>query len=50
MGQPVDIHEVNPVKFGGSPTESANKVALPRDIYRREVTPWWNQLQRGIKE
>lgn len=48
VGMPVDVHEVNPVKFGGSPTDLANKVVLPRDVHRQQVTPWWNQLQRDI--
>lgn len=48
MGQPVDVHEVKPVKFDGSPTDSANKVVLPRDVHRQQVTPWWNPLQRDI--
>ncbi|WP_220789578.1 Hint domain-containing protein, partial [Pseudomonas syringae group genomosp. 3] len=48
VGQPVDVHEINPVKFGGSPTESANKVILPRDVHRQQVTPWWNQLQKDL--
>ncbi|WP_449126181.1 hypothetical protein [Pseudomonas viridiflava] len=48
VGQPVDVHEINPVKFGGSPTDSANKVILPRDVHRQQVTPWWNQLQRDL--
>ncbi|WP_204903107.1 hypothetical protein, partial [Pseudomonas syringae] len=48
VGQPVDVHEINPVKFGGNPTESANKVILPRDVHRQQVTPWWNQLQKDL--
>jgi len=48
VGQPVDVHEIQPVKFGGSPTDSANKVNLPRDVHRQQVTPWWNQLQKDI--
>lgn len=48
VGQPVDVHEVQPVKFGGSPTDPANKVVIPRDVHRQEVTPWWNQLMRNI--
>lgn len=47
-GKPVDVHEINPVKFGGSPTEPANKVILPRDVHRQQVTPWWNQLQKDL--
>jgi len=48
VGLPVDVHEVNPVKFGGSPTDSTNKLVLPRDVHRQQVTPWWNQLQKDL--
>jgi hypothetical protein len=48
VGQPVDVHEIHPVKFGGSPTDPANKVILPRNLHRQQVTPWWNQLQRDV--
>ncbi|NWB83728.1 hemagglutinin repeat-containing protein [Pseudomonas gingeri] len=48
VGQPVDVHEINPVKFGGSPTDSSNKIILPRDVHRQQVTPWWNQLQKDL--
>jgi YD repeat-containing protein len=48
VGQRVDVHEIQPVKFGGSPTDSANKVVLPRDLHRQQVTPWWNQLQTDL--
>lgn len=48
IGQPVDVHEVKPVKFGGSPVDPTNKVVLPRDIHRKQVTPWWNQLQKDV--
>ncbi len=48
VGKPVDVHEIKPVKFDGSPTDPANKVVLPRDIHRQQVTPWWNRLQRDI--
>ncbi|MHA6194721.1 LysM peptidoglycan-binding domain-containing protein [Pseudomonas wadenswilerensis] len=47
-GVPVDIHEIKPVKFGGSPVEIENKVILPRDVHMRQVTPWWNRLQKDI--
>jgi len=46
--QPVDVHEIQPVKFGGNPTDPANKVVLPRDVHRQQVTPWWNQLQNDL--
>lgn len=44
-----EIHEIQPVKFGGSPTDAANKIPLPRDFHRREVTPWWNRLMRSLQ-
>jgi hypothetical protein len=50
VGQSVDIHELQPVKFGGSPIDAANKVILPRDLHRQQVTPWWNQLMRDISD
>jgi hypothetical protein len=43
----MEIHEIQPVKWGGSPTDIANKVALPRALHS-EVTTWWNRLQRYI--
>ncbi len=48
VGKSVDVHEVQPVKFGGSPTDRANKVILDRDFHRKEVTPWWNDLLRSL--
>ncbi|WP_238527394.1 RHS repeat-associated core domain-containing protein [Methylomonas methanica] len=47
-GQPVDVHEIKPVKFDGSPTDPANKVILDRDLHRQQVTPWWNQLLKDL--
>jgi hypothetical protein len=44
-----DIHEINPVKLGGSPTDLANKVGLPRPLHR-QVTAWFRQLQDLIEE
>jgi RHS repeat-associated protein len=44
----VDIHEIHPVKFGGSPTDIANKIALPRASHS-QYTTWWNRLQRNIR-
>lgn len=42
-----DIHEITPVKFGGSPTDSANKEALTRAEHSK-VTTWWNELMRSL--
>ena len=47
-GVPMDIHEIQPVKFGGSPTDLGNKTLLPRATHQQVVTPFWNQLQRDI--
>ena len=44
-----EIHEIKPVKFGGSPTEPVNKIKLPRGVHRVETTPWWNRLLRSLQ-
>jgi filamentous hemagglutinin len=44
-----EVHEIQPVKFGGSPTAIDNKIPLPPSVHRGEVTPWWNQLQQNIE-
>jgi hypothetical protein len=41
------IHEIKPVKFGGSPTDQANKVAVTPDVHST-LTGWWNKLMRTI--
>jgi hypothetical protein len=43
------VHEIHPVKFGGSPTELANKVLIPEALHI-EVTQWWNSLQRYLEQ
>jgi len=47
-GQPVEVHEVKPIKFGGSATNPANKVIIDRSLHRQQITPWWNQLQKDV--
>ncbi len=42
------IHEIQPVKFGGSPTDPANKLALSPQDYAAATT-WWNQLMRQLQ-
>jgi len=42
------IHEIQPVKFGGSPTDPANKIALPPSVHS-QYTNWWNQLQKKLE-
>jgi hypothetical protein len=42
------IHEIHPVKFGGSPTDLTNKIALsPNDHYA--LNAWWGRLQRNVE-
>jgi RHS repeat-associated protein len=44
----MEIHEIHPVKFGGSPTDPANKLPLlPED--HRPFTTWWRQVQRKVE-
>jgi hypothetical protein len=39
----LDIHEVHPVKFGGSPTDLDNKIFVtPRE--HAKYTTWWNNV------
>jgi hypothetical protein len=43
-----NIHEIHPIKFGGSPTDLANKIALsPEDHYA--INAWWGRLQRNVQ-
>jgi len=44
-----EIHEIHPVKFGGSPTDPVNKIRLPSNEHRQHVTPWWNKLLRAMQ-
>ncbi|WP_431612368.1 DUF6443 domain-containing protein [Chryseobacterium sp. 'Rf worker isolate 10'] len=46
----LEIHEIHPVKYGGSATDPMNKIAIPRDYHRKIVTPWWNDNMRSIKK
>jgi len=45
----LEWHEITPIKFGGSPTDLANKIPLPASFHRSQVTPWWNRLQRSLQ-
>ncbi|GMV82587.1 MAG: hypothetical protein AMXMBFR7_37710 [Planctomycetota bacterium] len=44
-----EVHEIQPVKWGGSPTDIGNKMPLPPYYHRSEVTPWWNNIQKEIE-
>jgi len=43
------LHEVKPVKFGGSPTNPSNKAALSPKQHA-EYTKYWNRLQRDLNK
>jgi hypothetical protein len=41
------IHEIQPIKFGGSPTDPTNKIALT-PAQHAAATTWWNRLLRNL--
>ncbi len=43
-----EVHEAHPVKLGGSPTDPANKFAVP-DAPHDTFTTWWRRLQRSVE-
>ena len=43
------IHEVHPVKFGGSPTDTDNKIALSSKDHAK-YTAFWNKILRNKKK
>jgi hypothetical protein len=49
-GSGLHIHEIQPVKFGGSPTDMANKMLLPADhIGPNGVHPqFWTPLLKAL--
>jgi RHS repeat-associated protein len=44
-----EIHEIKPVKFGGSPTDPSNKTPLQASVHRQQATPWWNSFLRALQ-
>jgi hypothetical protein len=44
----LQIHEINPVKLGGNPTDMANKTFLTPSQHS-QYTNFWNSLIRSIK-
>lgn len=42
-----DIHEIQPVKFGGSPTAMSNKIVLDPATHS-QYTTWWAKLLRDL--
>jgi len=45
----MQIHEIQPVKFGGSPTDITNKIPLS-PLEHAKATTWWRQLQREMQK
>ncbi len=43
------FHEIHPVKLGGSPTDPANKIALPKEQHVL-FNNWWKKLQRELEK
>lgn len=43
----LQIHEIQPVKFGGSPTDPLNKISLTQAEHT-PATTWWYQLWRDL--
>ena len=46
----LEIHEIEPVKMGGSPTDINNKTSIQSQVHRRYVTPWWNKIRDEVKK
>lgn len=44
-----EIHEIHPVKFGGSPTDMSNKTFL-KPTQHAPFTNFWNELMRNINQ
>lgn len=42
------IHEIQPVKFGGSPTDPLNKIPLAPGLHS-QYSAWWTRLQRTLE-
>jgi len=48
MFKGLQIHEIQPVKFGGSPTDISNKLFLTPSEHA-QYTNFWNSMMRSIK-
>ena len=43
------IHEIHPVKFGGDPVDSSNKIVLTKQEHAA-YTAFWNRLQNKLEK
>jgi RHS repeat-associated protein len=41
-----EIHEIHPVKQGGSPIDPVNKEFVDGQYHRRVISPWWRRVGR----
>lgn len=41
------IHEVQPVRFGGNPVDIANKIVVQQEFHQ-QISGWWRSLQWGV--
>jgi hypothetical protein len=44
----LQVHEVSPVKFGGSPTDPTNKVLIPKEMHS-QASKFWQDLKKFIE-
>lgn len=44
----LEIHEIKPVKWGGSPTDPANKAFLTFTEHKA-FTSWWRRMQAIVE-
>ena len=45
----LQIHEIEPIRLGGNPIDTSNKVFLPREKHAKAVV-WWNSRIREIRK
>jgi RHS repeat-associated protein len=46
----VDIHEIIPVKFGGSPTNIQNKVFIQNTPTHKQLNKFWRNIQNDVQK
>jgi hypothetical protein len=45
----LEIHEIHPVKFGGSPIDPGNKIPVTR-LEHAKYTTWWNRFLQNMSQ
>lgn len=43
-----EIHEIQPMKVGGSPTDPANKIMVPKDVHN-SINKFWTGVMKDIQ-